>query len=822
MKHIVVSIVLFSLSWSTSANSQNFKVQDIQITGLQRVALGAALTNVPFSVGDQVSEFVIGQSLKALFKSGYFSDVKVFRDGDTIIYQVTERPTISEIEFEGNSDIKDEQLQSSLDDSNIRIGEALDKTLISNIETGLTDFYHSVGKYNASVEAKITYLPRNRVRLNFNFEEGDAAKIKQINIIGNKVFTDEELLNKIESKFNLDWWQFTSNDRYQKQALQGDIEIVRDHYLAKGYLKFAIESTQVSVDPNKEAVYITFNVDEDEPYTVTGFDFIGDLLGQEEFLTKIVPIRVNELYNGEVITYTEEMITRYLSRFGYANAKVQTIPDLNEETKEVALTISVDPGKRVYVKRITFEGNFGTSDEVLRRELRQFEGATLSNDLLEASKSYLQRLKYIETVDFSVNEIPGVDDGVNVVFTIKEQPSGSFQAGVSYGDYTGLAFNAAIQQENFLGTGNQIGISVNTWTAQQTISLNYTDNYFTDDGVSLGGQVSFSNYDASKVNLVSYSQKKVVVGPTLSWPIMENNRINVGMYYNNLELSQLQPYDQIKTFSDSFLDPNNPDAKFKFENVEATIGWSRSTLNRGVFPSAGSSQYLGLKASIPGSDVQYFKINFDSKFYFPLTQNHKWTFLTRLEVNYGNGYGDLDGNEQTLPFWENMQQRSTDLRGFESNTIGPKGIIRSKAPAAGAPDAFGGTSTVVLGEDFDTIDTTYRATGGNASFFGGLELITPTPFLSDEFSNSVRTSFFVDAGNVWDTEFDLDNYSNLAQREQDKLIDYSDIGRYRSSAGMSIQWLSPMGPMVFTWSKPIKEYDTDEHEFFSFNIGTTF
>jgi outer membrane protein insertion porin family len=229
-----------------------------------------------------------------------------------------------------------------------------------------------------------------------------------------------------------------------------------------------------------------------------------------------------------------------------------------------------------------------------------------------------------------------------------------------------------------------------------------------------------------------------------------------------------------------------------------------------------------MKASIPGSDVQYFKINFDSKFYFPLTQSHKWTFLTRLEMNYGNGYGDLDGNEQTLPFWENMQQRSTDLRGFESNTIGPKGIIRSKTSAVGVPDAFGGTSTVVLGDDFDTIDTTYRATGGNASFFGGLELITPTPFLSDEFSNSVRTSFFVDAGNVWDTEFDLDNYSNLAQSEQDKLIDYSDIGRYRASAGMSIQWLSPMGPMVFTWSKPIKEYDTDEHEFFSFNIGTTF
>ncbi len=822
MKHIVVGIVLFSLSWFTSANNQNFKVQDIQITGLQRVALGAALTNVPFSVGDQVSEFVVAQSIKSLFKSGYFADVKVYRDGDTIIYAVTERPTISEIEFDGNSDIKDEQLQSSLDDSNIRIGESLDKTVITNIETGLTDFYHSVGKYNATVEAEITYLPRNRVRLNFNFDEGDAAKIKQINIVGNAIYTDEELLSRIESKFNLDWWQFTSNDRYQKQALQGDIETIRDFYLERGYLKFDIESTQVSVDPNKESVYITFNVVEDEPYTVTGFEFIGDLLGQEPLLTKIVPIQINELYNGEVITYTEEMITRYLSRFGYANAKVQTIPDLNEETKEVALTISVDPGKRVYVNRITFEGNFGTSDEVLRRELRQFEGATLSNDLLEASKSYIQRLKYIETVDFKVNPIPGSDDSVDVLFTIKEQASGSFQAGVSYGDYTGLAFNAAVQQENFLGTGNQIGVSINTWKAQQTISLNYTDNYFTDDGISLGGQIAFSNYDASKVQLVSYSQKKVTIGPTLSWPVMENNRIRVGMYYNNLELSDLQPYDQISNFSKSFLDPSNPDAKFKFENLEASIGWNRSTLNRGVFPSAGSSQYLGLKAAVPGSDVQYFKVNFDSKFYFPLSDNHKWTFLTRLEMNYGNGYGKLDGNDQTLPFWENMQQRSTDLRGFESNTIGPRGIIRYKSYVEGPVDAFGNPSTVVLGEDFDTIQTTYRATGGNASFFGGIELITPTPFLSDEFSNSVRTSFFVDAGNVWDTEFDLDKYSNLSELEQSKLIDFSDVGRYRASAGMSLQWLSPMGPMVFTWSKPIKEYDGDEHEFFSFNIGTTF
>lgn len=823
MKHIVVSILLISLSCFSIADEQRFVIEDIQVNGLQRVALGAALTHVPFSAGDEITEFYIAQSIKRLYASGHFANIEVFRDGNTIIYKVTERPTISVIEFDGNSDIKDEQLQGSLDDSNIRVGESLDKTILTNIESALTDFYHSVGKYNATVNASVTYLPRNRVKLKFEFEEGDAAEIRQINIVGNEVFEDEELLLKIESKQNLAWWQFLDNDRYQKQALQGDIETIRDYYLEFGYLKFNIESTQVSVAPDKESVYITLNVTEGEPFTVTGFEFIGDLLGQEALLKRLVPIRINEHYNGEVVTYTEEMITKYLARFGYANAQVKTIPQLDEEKNEVALTISVDPGKRVYVQRVSFLGNFNTSDEVLRREIRQFEGATLSNELLELSKNLIQRLKYIETVEFEVKEIPGRDDAVNVLFTIKEQPSGSFQAGVSYGDYTGLAFNASVQQENFLGTGNSVGISLNTWKAQQTIALNYTDNYFTDDGVSLGGQISYSNYDASKVNLVTYSRKTITVGPTLSWPVMENNRVSVGMAYKDIEISALQPYDQIRRFATSFIDPDNPDAKFKFESVEASIGWSRSTLNRGVFPSNGSSQYYGFKVTVPGSDVEYFKFNFDSKFYFPLSRDHKWTFLTRLEMNYGNGYGTLEGNDQTLPFWENMQQRSNDLRGFESNTIGPKGIVRSpQTVSGGIPNQLGGTTSVIAGPENDVLSTTYRATGGNASVFGGIELITPTPFLSDEYVNSVRTSIFVDVGNVWDTEFDLGYYDDLSENERAKLVDYSDPGRYRASTGVSIQWLSPMGPMVFTWSKPLKEYDEDEHEVFSFNVGTTF
>nr|WP_232842859.1 outer membrane protein assembly factor BamA [Psychrosphaera ytuae] len=822
MKRILAGLILVSTSLYSNANDDKFVIEDIRVEGLQRVALGAALTHVPFNVGDQISEYYVGQSIKRLYSSGLFADIEVFRDDNVIVFKVVERPTISEIELDGNSDLKDEQLMQSLEDSNIRVGESLDKAILTSVENSIIEFYHSVGKYNASVEAKVTYLPRNRVKILFEFNEGDAASIRQINLIGNEVFDDETLLSIIESKQNLAWWQFMDNDRYQKQALQGDMETIKDYYLDYGYLKFNIDSTQVSVAPDKESVYVTFNVTEGEPYKVKSFELIGDLLGQGDFIKKIIPIQINETYNGSVVTYTEEMITKYLGRFGYANAKVTTFPKLNDETKEVELTLNVEPGKRVYVRRIKFTGNFATSDEVLRREMRQFEGSTLSNNLLELSKTLLQRQKYIESVDYSVQEIPGEDDQVDVVFNIKEQASGSFQAGVSYGDYTGLAFNASIQQDNFLGTGNSVGISLNTWKAQQTIALNYMDNYFTEDGVSLGGQIAYSNYDASKVNLVTYSRKTVSVGPTLSWPVMENNRVSVGFAFKNLEVSSLQSYDQIKVFTEPFIDPSDPDAKFKFRNYEANLGWTRNTLNRGVFPSDGSSQYYGVKVTTPGSDVEYFKMTFDSKFYFPLSRDHQWTVLARFEANYGNGFGSLNGNDQILPFWENFQQRSNDLRGFDSNTIGPRGVIRTPSSITGGPNEFGGVENIYIGPENDTLTTTFRSTGGNASVFGGLELITPTPFLKEDFANSVRTSVFVDFGNVWDTEFNLDSYAGLSETEQAKLVDYSDPGRYRVSTGVSLQWLSPMGPLVFTWSRPLREFEGDEHEVFSFNIGTTF
>ncbi|MBA6296482.1 outer membrane protein assembly factor BamA [Colwellia sp. MB02u-9] len=822
IKKLALAVLLGSLGTSVQA-ADDFQVEDIQVKGLQRVALGAALTHIPFNVGDNLNEFRVSQSIKALYKSGHFSDVVVSRDANAVIYRVRERATISAITFDGNKDLKEEQLIESLDGSDIRVGETLDMTVISGLEVGLEDFYHSVGKYNADVKANVTHLPRNRVNIDFVFKEGDAAAIEQINIVGNEKFSDTELLERIELTYDSPWWDFMAQDRYQKQTLQGDMETIKSYYLDRGYLQYKVDSTQVSMTPNKEAVYITLNVTEGEIYTVSEVDFIGDMAGFEKTIRAITPIKTEELYNGALVTYSEELVSKFLGRYGYAYPKVVTIPEIDEENKTVKLVLSVDPGKRVYVNRINFKGNNVTSESVLRREMRQMEGAWLSNNLVEGSKAWLQRLPYMETVEFQTNQLPGEDDLVDIDFEVKEQPSGSFTAGIGYGSTTQLSLNAGIQQNNFLGTGNRLGFSINTSSYSKSANVSYTDPYFTVDGVSLGGNLFYQEFDAGNANLVEYNNKTYGAGITLGFPINEYVRLSFGAGYKNNGITRLESYEQIQKFYELYSDPDDPDGGLNFENFDINAAISRSTLNRGTFPTAGSQQSLSYKMTTPNSDVNYFKINLDTKWYFPLTQDQRWTVLAKFQLGYGNGYGSVEGNDQVLPFWENFRAGgSGTLRGFESNIVGPRAIYRRPTSIPGTPDSVGSNGGCCLGPDHDFIQTSRRSVGGNAIAIAGLELIVPTPFLDEGFSNSVRTSIFIDAGNVWDTEFDLNSYKDLNSIEREKIDDYSDAGRYRASAGLSVQWLSPMGPMIFSFAKTLKEIESDDTEFFSFNIGQTF
>jgi outer membrane protein insertion porin family len=819
---VVAGLILSITSFANAAAKSEFVVQDIKVEGLQRVALGAALTYLPVKVGDEMNGFRVGQLIRSLYSSTHFESIQILRDGDTLLVRVKERPTISSIIYDGNDDIKDEQLQESLDGSNIKIGEPLDKTVLTSIENGLKDFYYSIGKYNADVTAIITPLPRNRVDVKLLFEEGDAAKIQQINIVGNQKFADQELLDQVELQFDTPWWDFMSETRYQKQKLSGDMETITSYYKDRGYLRFSIDSTQVSMTPEKSGIYITLNIDEGEQYTISDVELIGDLLGHEDYIKLVLPLTKGELYNQAEVTYTEEFISKYLGRYGYAYPTVTTIPDINEEDKTVKLVLSVDPGKRIYVRRINFQGNASTSDEVLRQSVTQMEGTWLSNATLESSKNSLSRLTYMEKVDFETIRLPGEDDKVDVNFDVKEQASGSFNAGIGYGDRTKLSLQAGIQQDNFLGTGKRIAFNVSTVSYQKSVQISYTDPYFTIDGISLGGTIAYSEFDGSSANLIQYNSKQYSVGANVGYPIDEFNRINFGLTYSSVELFQNTPYVQTTRFNNQFVDANDPDAAINYDSYLASVAWSRSTLNRGVFPTAGSSQRASFSITTPNSDVNYFKTEVDTKWYWPLSRNQRWSFLARFKAGYGNGYGSVNGIDQILPFTQHFTAGGSDsLRGFENNTVGPRGIRLTPSLVLTDPNGV----PIYSGSENDVIDISNRSLGGNAMALGGLELIVPTPFVDVDFDNSVRTSIFLDVGNVWDTEFDYNKYKQLEvdnRFNNDMLLDYSDPTLFRSSYGLSVQWLSPMGPMVFSFSRALKEREGDDIKFFSFNIGQTF
>ncbi len=827
IKRLVAAMWLASASASVLAE-QSFTVQDIQVEGLQRVALGAALNNLPFNIGDTVTEYTLSKSIKTLYAAGHFDEITVLRDGNAIIYRVKERPTINAVEFDGNKDIKEEQLQESLTNQKIIVGEQLDKTIIRELENGLTEFFHGVGKYNAKVEIKLTYLPRNRVNLKLEFKEGDAASVRQINIVGNELFSDEEIMKDIESMVDLPWWRFMSSDRYQKDTLKGDLEKIRSYYLDRGYLRFDIESNTVAVSPDKNSVYVTLQVKEGVQYTIKGIEFVGDLIGQDELIKAMLPLKDGQLYNGALVTYTEESIAKFLASFGYANSKVRTSTNINDDTKEVALSINVAPGKRVYVNRIAVTGNASTKDEVIRREMRQMEGSWLSNDRLEMSKLFIQRLPYIEKVEFETKDVPGVDDKVDVTFKIKERPSGSFNAGVSFGSYQGLAFQFGVEQQSFLGSGNSAGISFNTNKYQKSVNLSFTDPYFTLNGVCLGGSVFYSDFDGSRAGLEAYNQKSYGTGVNFGYPLNDFNRLNFGVNVVWNDINSIQEFDQIRHFRGVLIDAANPDAAYKFTNYELLAGWVMSTLNRGTFPTDGSYLGANIKVTTPNSDLTYFKTNFEARHYIPLSSDHAWSFLSKLELGYGNGYGSENGYDHTLPFNDSFYAGGQNFRGFENRVIGPRAVYRYVSAIPGLPDPFNGSSSGLPNSSkYDTYQVSRRSFGGNAMAIGTLELITPTPFLKEDYANSVRTSLFVDAGNVWDTEFDISRYDGLTQAldssyYQPGLLDYSDAGMMRVSAGLTVQWISPMGPLTFSLAKIIRKYEGDEQENFSFNIGTTF
>ncbi|HCH6353414.1 TPA: outer membrane protein assembly factor BamA [Vibrio parahaemolyticus] len=804
---MAIKRILFAslLATSVSANgAENFVVQDIEIDGLQRVALGAALLKMPVRVGDTIDQGDVAEIIRALYASGNFEDVKVLRDGGVLMVQVKERPTIASISFSGNKAIKDEQLQENLNASGVREGEALDRTTLSNIEKGLEDFYYSVGKYNATVKAVVTPLLRNRSDLKFVFTEGVSAKIQQINFIGNEVFSDEELLSRFNLNVDVPWWNFLADEKYQKQVLAGDIEALKSFYLDRGYLKFNVDSTQVAISPDKKGVYITLGLEEGEVYTVKDVKFRGDLIGEEATFERLVPFEDNETYNGSLVTSMEEGIKRVLGESGYAYPQVNTIPEFDDENKQVSLVVNVDPGNRIYVRDIRFTGNNSTKDEVLRREMRQMEGSWLNSKSIETGKTRLNRLGYFENVEVQTVRVPGSDDQVDLVYSVKEANSGSVNFGVGYGTESGVSFQVGLQQDNFLGSGNRVGINAMMNDYQKNVSLDYRDPYWNLDGVSLGGKIFYDEFEASEAGIVDYTNQSYGASLTWGFPFDELNRFEFGVGYTHNKIGNLSPYLQVEQFLQAQADNIDSSGALNTNDFDFNISWTRNNLNRGYFPTAGNHQRAFYKMTVPGSDVQYFKMQYDVRQYVPLTKKHEFTLLFRGRLGYGNGYGQTDGNDNLFPFYENYYAGGfTTLRGFGSNSVGPKAVYRD----------YSGSNN---GADTATDDSV----GGNAVALASIELIVPTPFASDEVRNQIRTSIFFDMASIWDAEFD---YRDSGAEYGDRYYyDYSDPTNYRSSYGAALQWMSPMGPLVFSLAKPIKKFDGDDEEFFTFTIGRTF
>ncbi len=755
LQAVLLSILLIARAWA----AEPFVVKDIRLEGLQRISAGTVFNYLPIKVGETLDEARSAEAIRALFKTGFFKDVRLEREGDVLVIYVTERPAVASIKISGNKDIETDTLLKALKEQGMAEGQVFDRSLLDKVEQELNRQYFSRGKYGVKISPTVTPLERNRVAVTIDISEGRAARIREINIIGNKAFDKEDLLGAFQLG-GPTWLSFyTDTDQYSKQKLTADLESLRSFYLDRGYLNFNIDSTQVSITPDKKDIYITVNITEGEKYTVKEVKLAGDLVVPQEELTKLISVQTGSIFSRKAATETSAKIGERLGQDGYAFANVNTIPEIDQESKQVALTFFIDPGKRAYVRRINMAGNTKTRDEVLRREMRQLEGAWASTENIKRSKARLEKLGYFDEVSVETPAVPGTPDQVDVNFKVVEKPSGNFLAGVGYSQTQGIIFNTSVNQENFLGSGNHVNIAFNNSNINTIYSFAYTNPYYTVDGVSRGFSLFSRSTDAGNANVANYLSDVKGGFVNFGIPLNEFDTFRVGLGYEN---SHIKTTENTPTEYIAFLDANGR----KFDTIKLTSGWSHDTRNRAILSDEGAYQNLTLDAALPGGGLEYYKVNYRQLRLFPLIKD--WV----LSLNGELGYGDSYGGTTQLPFFENfLAGGSRSVRGFKDNTLGPKA-------------------------------STGRPLGGNLRLVGNVEMLFPLPFLKD--SKTARLSTFVDIGNVYGTNEDF------------------DAGLLRYSAGVAVLWVSPLGPLSFSLAQPINKKDNDNVQNFQFTIGTAF
>lgn len=749
-----------------------FVVKDIRVEGIQRTEAGTVFNYLPVRVGETFTETQAADAIRGLFATGFFSDVRIEVEEEVIVVLVDERPAIADITFTGVKEFDSAALKAGLREIGLSEARIFDRALLDRAEQELKRQYLSRGKYAAEVITTVTPLERNRVAINFSVDEGAIAKIREINIVGNQAFKNKELqaLFQLRTPGWLTW--YTKNDQYSRQKLAADLENLRSFYLDRGYLDFNIDSTQVSITPDRRDIYITINITEGEMYTVSAIRFAGDLILPEETYQSLVSIRPGDVFSRAALTETTTAVMDRLGNEGYAFANVNAAPEVDAENQEVAFTIFVDPGRRVYVRRINVGGNTKTRDEVVRREMRQMEGAWYDAEKINRSRTRVDRLGYFEEVTVQTPAVPGTTDQVDVNFTVKERPTGNLMLGAGFSSSEKVVLSGSISQENLFGSGKSLGLGLNTAKSGRTFSLSFTDPYYTVDGVSLGYDLYHRTFDPSDISTVArYKSVSTGAGIRLGFPIAEDDAINFGLAVDRTEITTYPDSPALyQDFYNKFGSSGGGGVgTVTVNSLVASAGWARDTRDSLIYPRAGSFQRVFAEAAIPPGTLRFVKASYQYQHWFPIRKDE--ALMLNADVGWARGFGG-----KPLPFYKNFYAGGIgSVRGYEESSLGAK--IQNPN---GDQESIGGTRRLVV----------------NAEYY--------FPLPGSGMDRSFRMSVFVDGGYVW---------------EEDEKLRFGDM---RYSSGVAFSWSSPIGPLKFSLAQPLNKGDDDDTQRFQFQLGTTF
>ena len=770
---LVLSIAAFAM--------EPFVIKDIKIEGLQRTEPGTVFNYLPVQLGDTMTEDKSSEAIKSLYRTGFFKDVRIETDQDILIVTVQERPSIADIQFSGNNAFQSDKLKEGLKGIGLAEGQIYDKSKLEFAEQEIKKQYLSRGKYTAIVKTSASPLERNRVSIRFDIEEGIVSRIKEINVVGNKIYDKTDITSQFQLQTTnwLSWWY--KDDQYSKEKLTADLESLKSFYMNRGYLEFSIDSTQVSITPDKEDVYITINISEGQKYKVSNIKLAGDLQQvPENELQNLIKIQKGDVFNREKISESTKAMNSRLGNDGFAFSNVNAIPEINKEEFTAAFTFFVDPGRKVYVRRIDIEGNQRTRDEVIRREFRQAESSWYAADKIERSKARLNRTQFFSDVNIETPAVAGSTDQIDLKVKVTERNTGSVMFGAGFSSSEGLVGSFNVTQANFLGTGDRVSAQINTGSVNKTYALSLTKPFYTPEGVSLSYDVYRRDLNTSSLNLATYSTSSYGVGVHFGVPLNEKDTISYGLSLDTTEVKDLtrgSSPDQYVDFCNKIARSSGDVSSCTVNSLTASLGWASDSRDNILFPKKGELRRVNGELALPGLELQTYKLNLQETWYKDLTND--LTFMLNGQFGYANSYGG-----KVFPFYKNFYAGGVNsVRGYAQGSIGPY-------CAAGTKGCYTSATTTNL------------FLGGNKEIITNAELFMPVPFLKN--NNQFRLSAFIDAGNVYGINESI------------------NLGDLRYSAGMGVLWVSPFGPIKLVYAKPFNNQASDRTESIQFQMGQQF